>query len=131
MRVALVDPIAYTPPYDDALAAALAARGHDVTLLTGPFLHGEVPAPRGYAREELFLPLSGRLFRNAPRSRDAWPQVVDTCAAVVVHSERAVEELVDFGADRARIVRIPHPVFRGEDLAPAPGRTLLFFGLIR
>lgn len=68
MRVALVDPLAYTPPYDHSLAEALAARGHEVTLLTGPFLHGDVPAPDGYRREELFLPLSGRLFRRAPRS---------------------------------------------------------------
>src|SRR3989442_8017954 len=68
MRVALVDPLAYTPPYDDALAAALAARGHEVSLLTGPFLHGEAPPPRGYSREEVFLPLSSRLFRGAPRA---------------------------------------------------------------
>lgn len=69
MRVALVDPLSYTPPYDDGLAAALASRGHDVTLLAGPFLHGSVPEPVGYVREEVFLPLSGRLFRPVPRSR--------------------------------------------------------------
>jgi glycosyltransferase involved in cell wall biosynthesis len=68
VRVALVDPLAYTPPYDDALARALAHRGHTVSLLTGSFAHGEVPAPAGYRREELFLPLSGRLFRGTPRS---------------------------------------------------------------
>jgi glycosyltransferase involved in cell wall biosynthesis len=69
MRVAIVDPLSYTPPYDDGLAAALANRGHDVTLLAGPFLHGTVPEPVGYVREEVFLPVSGRLFRPAPRSR--------------------------------------------------------------
>jgi glycosyltransferase involved in cell wall biosynthesis len=69
MRVALVDPLSYTPPYDHGLAAALARRGHDVTLLAGPYLHGAVPDPVGYRREEVFLPLSGRLFRPAPRSR--------------------------------------------------------------
>src|SRR5262249_6778856 len=69
MRVAIVDPLSYTPPYDDGLAAALAGRGHDVTLLAGPFLHGSVPDPVGYEREEIFLPVSGRLFRPAPRSR--------------------------------------------------------------
>jgi glycosyltransferase involved in cell wall biosynthesis len=68
MRVALVDPLSYTPPYDDGLAAALARRGHDVTLLAGPFLHGEVPQPVGYRREQVFLPLSGRLLRSRPRS---------------------------------------------------------------
>jgi glycosyltransferase involved in cell wall biosynthesis len=69
MRIALVDPLSYTPPYDDGLAAALARRGHEVTLLAGPFLHGVVPEPAGYVREEVFLPVSGRLFRPAPRSR--------------------------------------------------------------
>jgi glycosyltransferase involved in cell wall biosynthesis len=69
MRIAIVDPLSYTPPYDHGLAAALARRGHDVTLLAGPFLHGRVPVPEGYEREEVFLPLSGRLFRPAPRSR--------------------------------------------------------------
>jgi glycosyltransferase involved in cell wall biosynthesis len=69
MRIAIVDPLSYTPPYDDGLAAALARRGHDVTLLAGPFLHGTVPEPHGYVREEIFLPVSGRLFRPVPRSR--------------------------------------------------------------
>ena len=69
MRVALVDPLAYTPPYDDALAAALARRGHAVTLLTSPFLYGDAPEPAGYEREELFLPVSSRLFARVPRAR--------------------------------------------------------------
>jgi glycosyltransferase involved in cell wall biosynthesis len=43
LRVHLVDPAAYTPPYDHALSAALARAGVDVTLVTGPFAHGEVP----------------------------------------------------------------------------------------
>lgn len=68
MRVIQVDPLAFTPPYDDRLCAALARRGHHVTLLTSRFLHGPTPAPRGYAREEVFLPLSGRLFASRPRS---------------------------------------------------------------
>jgi len=66
MRIALVDPLAYTPPYDDALARALGAEGHAVTLLTSPYPHGEAPAPDGYAREELFAPVSSRLFRRSP-----------------------------------------------------------------
>ena len=69
MRIALVDPLAYTPPYDHHLAVALARRGHDVTLLTSAFLHGEAPEPDGYHREELFLPLSTRLLRGSPRAR--------------------------------------------------------------
>jgi glycosyltransferase involved in cell wall biosynthesis len=69
MRIALLDPPSFTAPYDHALASALARRGHDVTLLTSPFAHGDVPEPEGYRRDEVFLPLSSRLVRRRPRSR--------------------------------------------------------------
>ena len=196
MRIALVDPLAYTPPYDDALATALAAEGHAVTLLTSRFPHGRAPQAVAYDREELFAPVSTRLFRRSrlrlaakgleygpsvarlvrrierldpdvvhvqwlprpeldlrwlrrvaderpvvltahdvmPRRRRAqpvWPDVLETAERVVVHSQRAVEQLVELGLPRERIVRIPHPVFEGEPLPPPGGRTLLFFGLIR
>jgi glycosyltransferase involved in cell wall biosynthesis len=67
--VALVDPAATTPPYDHELARALARRGHTVDLLTSPFPFGAVPAPNGYRRDEVFLPVSGRILRRNPRSR--------------------------------------------------------------
>jgi glycosyltransferase involved in cell wall biosynthesis len=62
VRVVLADPPAFTPPYDDALAAALARAGADVQLVTSRFRFGEVPAAEGYERRELFYPLSSRLF---------------------------------------------------------------------
>ena len=54
MKVQLVDPSAFTPPYDRALAAALARAGAEVELLTTRFLYGPVPAPEGYRVNELF-----------------------------------------------------------------------------
>jgi glycosyltransferase involved in cell wall biosynthesis len=69
MRIALLDPPSYSPAYDHHLAVALAARGHDVDLITSPFAHGEPSPPAGYRRSELFLPWSSRLLRRAPRSR--------------------------------------------------------------
>jgi glycosyltransferase involved in cell wall biosynthesis len=69
MRIVLVDPGAYTPPYDDRLASSLAARGHDVHLLTAPFRFGDAPPADRYSREELFFRLSSSLFHRAPRSR--------------------------------------------------------------
>ena len=69
MHVAIVDPVATTPPYDHELAGALARRGHAVDLLTAPFPFGPVPAPDGYRRDEVFLAASGRILRRNPRSR--------------------------------------------------------------
>ena len=63
MRVVLADPPAFTPPYDHALAAALARAGAEVELVTSRFRFGETPEPEGYLRSELFYPLSSRLFR--------------------------------------------------------------------
>jgi glycosyltransferase involved in cell wall biosynthesis len=201
VRVALIDAGAYTPPYDHRLAAALAARGHEVTLLTAPFRFGEAPEPTGYRREELFFPLSSALFTRAPRSRarlplktleymptmwrarrrleslapdivhlqwlfrpetdirwlravaaerptvftahdlagmlsrrrEAWLKVCKTVDRVVVHSRRGADELAGLGVPRARIARIPHPVFAsaGPIVDGPRGQTLLFFGLIR
>jgi glycosyltransferase involved in cell wall biosynthesis len=62
MRILLADPPAFTPAYDHELAAALAARGLDVELLTSRFRFGETPAADGYRRRETFYPLSSRLF---------------------------------------------------------------------
>jgi glycosyltransferase involved in cell wall biosynthesis len=54
MRVHVVDPSAYTRPYDHALAAALARAGAEVELITSSFAYGAAPAPDGYAVHELF-----------------------------------------------------------------------------
>ena len=64
MKVHVVDPSAYTPPYDHALCAALARAGVDVELFTSRFPYGEAPAPDGYVRHELFY----RGARGAPAS---------------------------------------------------------------
>ena len=65
LRVQLVDPPAYTPPYDHALAAALARAGAQVELVTSRFAYGDVPAADGYAVSERFY----RSALGAPASR--------------------------------------------------------------
>jgi glycosyltransferase involved in cell wall biosynthesis len=69
MRVQLVDPSAFTPPYDRALAAALARAGADVELLTSRFLYGPVPAAEGYRVEEAFYRRSVGRGLQAPARR--------------------------------------------------------------
>ena len=54
LRVHVVDPSAYTPPYDHALCAALARAGARPTLVTSRFAYGDVPVPEGYAVHEAF-----------------------------------------------------------------------------
>jgi glycosyltransferase involved in cell wall biosynthesis len=66
MKVQLVDPSAFTPPYDRALAAALARGGAEVELLTSRFLHGPVPAAEGYRVEEAFYRRSAARGLDAP-----------------------------------------------------------------
>lgn len=61
MRVQLVDPSAFTPPYDHALAAALARAGADVELVTSRFRYGPVPSGDGYRVNELFYRCSSGL----------------------------------------------------------------------
>lgn len=69
MKVQLVDPSAFTPPYDRALAAALARAGAEVELLTTKFLYGPVPPAEGYRVEERFY------RRSAARGLDASARV--------------------------------------------------------
>lgn len=61
VRVQVVDPSAYTPPYDRALSAALARAGADVELVTSRFAYGPVPPADGYRVSELFYRRAGRL----------------------------------------------------------------------
>jgi glycosyltransferase involved in cell wall biosynthesis len=61
MRIRVVDPPAYTPPYDHALCAALAAAGNDVELVTSTFRHGERPSPDGYSLRDHFYRARGPL----------------------------------------------------------------------
>jgi len=189
MRVLLADPPAFTPPYDHALASALARAGAEVELVTSPFRFGEAPAPDGYRRTELFYPVSSKVFRRSrlripvkliehpvgltrlrrreadivhlqwlaapelddrllrvraplvftahdilPRrtagKRDLWQRLFSRFARVVVHSDRARDQLGELvEPDRLRV--IPHPVFPSDPERRDDGRTLLSLGIIR
>ncbi len=71
MRVHLVDPSAYTPPYDHALSAALAAAGADVELFTSRFAYGELPSPQGYVKRDFFYRSATRLPGASPSAQRA------------------------------------------------------------
>src|SRR2546423_4763046 len=60
MRVQVVDPSAFTAPYDHGLCAGLARAGADVELITSRFDHGPRPPAEGFPVREFF-------YRHAPR----------------------------------------------------------------
>ena len=139
MRIALLDPPSFTAPYDHALASALARRGHEVTLLTSPFTHGEAPAPDGYRREEVFLPVSSRLSRRAPRSRLRLPlkglEYVPSAARLVRRVSRLepdvahVQWLAIPRYDLHWLRRLPPPtVLTAHDVLPRRERNAAAWG---
>ncbi|MBV9213422.1 MAG: glycosyltransferase family 4 protein, partial [Actinobacteria bacterium] len=65
LKVHLLDPSAFTPPYDRSLAAGLARGGAEVELVTSRFLYGPVPRAERYEVNELFY------RRTAARGLDA------------------------------------------------------------
>lgn len=77
VRVQVVDPSSYTPPYDHALCHALGLAGVEVELVTSRFVYGAVATPDRYVRRELFyrfalgapgshLRLASKLFEHVP-----------------------------------------------------------------
>src|SRR4051794_10775210 len=115
MRVQLVDPAAYTPPYDHALAGALARAGVQVELVTSRFPYGPTPREDGYEVRELFYRRGSR-DGIGPRRRRAL---------------RALEHIPDMRryrrvADQADLVHymwLPIPVLDRRLLAPKRPRV--------
>jgi glycosyltransferase involved in cell wall biosynthesis len=93
MRVDIVDPSAYTPPYDHALCAALARAGASVRLVTSRFAYASVPAPEGYELREAFyrhaLGAPGSAIRRGSKLAEHVPDMLHyrriAAAADVVH----------------------------------------------
>ena len=71
MRVQVLDPSAYTPPYDDALCQALGEAGVQVELVTSRFAYGALPPPRAYTRSIQFYRLSPPAPGPRTRARKA------------------------------------------------------------
>ena len=61
MRVQVLDPSAFTPPYDHALCTALGEAGAEVELFTSRFVYGPVMPARSYRRKELFYRGASRI----------------------------------------------------------------------
>ena len=125
MRTHIVDPSAFTPPYDHALASALARAGAEVELITSRFPYGAVPEPDGYAVRELFYRRSfgppGSRARQAGKLLTHVPDMVRyravAQAADVVHFQWLAVQAVD----RWLLPRVP-VVLTAHDLLPREPR---------
>ncbi len=103
VRVSLVDPPAYTPPYDHSLAAALARAGADVELVTSRHPYGGAPAAEGFTvREEFYRRAMARdrgtSVRRALRLAEHVPDMLaqrDPRGADVVHYQWLTLEPID------------------------------------
>jgi glycosyltransferase involved in cell wall biosynthesis len=103
VRVHIVDPSAYTPPYDHALCHALAGAGADVELYTSRFAHGPVAPADGYVRRELFYRAAAHVRRaDARRAAKLVEHVPDMLnyrrcarAADVVHFQWLTVQHID------------------------------------
>ena len=120
MRVTVVDPPAYTPPYDHALCAALAGRGLDVELVTSHFRYGGVPPPQGYRRTEGFYRV-----RRRQRRREGRCSTRSTCPRLARRLRRAPRGVVHFqwlpipALDRLLVRAFPRPlVLTAHDVLP-------------
>jgi glycosyltransferase involved in cell wall biosynthesis len=80
LRVQVVDPSAFTPPYDHALCAALARAGADVELVTSRFAYGAVPRGEGYDVAESFYRIApggaGSRLRRAAKLAQHVPDML-------------------------------------------------------
>jgi glycosyltransferase involved in cell wall biosynthesis len=123
MRVQIVDPPAYTPPYDRSLCAALARQGAEVELITSRFAHGPVPAAEGYLVWEFFYRRSGGRSGGGPARR----------------ALKAAEHLVDMARFRRDGVPgdvihyqwLPVPALDARLLPAAHPRVLTAHGVLR
>jgi glycosyltransferase involved in cell wall biosynthesis len=128
MRVDLVDPPAYSPPYDHALATALTRLGADVRLLTSSFAYGEPPAAGSYARAERFYrhalgPAGSRLRALSKRAEHPLDMLTyrRRADADVVHFEWLTVPRLDLRLlpRRPTVLTIHDPLERGRTPLPA------------
>jgi glycosyltransferase involved in cell wall biosynthesis len=96
LRVQLVDPSAFTPPYDHALAGALARAGADVELVTSRFAYGAVPRGRGYAVTESFYRIAPGAAGSRPRMLAKLAQHVPDMGRLAARVRRARPDVVHF-----------------------------------
>ncbi|MBB4660952.1 glycosyltransferase [Conexibacter arvalis] len=96
LRVQLIDPSAFTPPYDHALAAALARAGADVELVTSRFAYGEVPQGHGYKTSRSFYRIAPGAAGSRLRLGAKLAQHLPDMGRLAAHVRRTRPDVVHF-----------------------------------
>jgi glycosyltransferase involved in cell wall biosynthesis len=129
VRVHVVDPSAYTRPYDHELCSALARAGESVELITSAFAYGEVLPADGYDVRELFYRHAvgppGSRVRTAAKLAEHVPDMLRyrrlARAADVVHFQWLPVQLIDASLLPSRpVVITAHDLLPRE---PRPGQV--------
>jgi glycosyltransferase involved in cell wall biosynthesis len=132
VQVHVVDPSAFTPPYDHSLCAGLALAGAEVDLITSRFDHGPRPPAEDFAVREAFyrhVPGSpGSVARRAAKLAEHGPDLLRyrgaARAADVVHVQWLAVPPVDarlMPSGRRGLVYTAHNAAR-EGLGPSERR---------
>jgi glycosyltransferase involved in cell wall biosynthesis len=129
MRVQIVDPPAWTPPYDHALCAALTRAGAEVELLTTHFPFGPIPVGNGYRVSESFYRRSARLYRTESAFLSAPPGGPSDTLRRAIKLAEHVPDMLRYRrrARRADVVHYQWLAFEQVDrylLPPARPRVL-------
>jgi len=96
LRVQLIDPSAFTPPYDHALAGALARAGADVELVTSRFAYGAVPQGHGYKTSRSFYRIAPGAAGSRVRMGAKLVQHLPDMARLAAHVRRTRPDVVHF-----------------------------------
>jgi len=133
VRVHVVDPSSYTPPYDHALCDALSAADTEVELFTSRFPYGPVARADGYVRHEFFyrfaLGAPGGRIRTASKLAQHVPDMLRyrlaARSADIVHFQWLAVQHLDgrlLPAKRARDGRRRPLVLTAHDVLPREPR---------
>ncbi len=122
MKVQIVDPPAYTPPYDRSLCAALARAGAEVELVTSRFAHGPVPAAEGYRVSEFFYRRSAGRPGGGSRRR---------ALKAAEHARDMMRHRRNGGGDVVHYQWLPLPALDSRLLTPVRPRLLTAHGVLR
>lgn len=125
MRVQVVDPSAYSLPYDHALCSALSQAGAEVELVSSAFAYGSAPPAEGYAVREAFyrhaIGRPGSRLRRATKLAEHVPAMLRQRRAArdadVVHYQWLAVQWLD-----AHLLARRPTVLTAHDLLPREAR---------